>query len=97
MRRWVCFFCCLALLCLSTSCRTKVTEIEYVPVEVKQDIRALAQPLLDLKPQPVVLIEDVQTLSDVMRNSVAFQQSYNEWRTYALSLEDFITGFNTDD
>ena len=93
MKRCTVFFGLFLLLCfLFTSCRTTETVTEYVPIEV--DVSSLAQPILQLRPEPVTLIEDVQTLADAMSNSVAFQKSYMEWRDYALTLEDFITNFN---
>lgn len=91
MMKWKAFcisFLCLA--CLLSSCATKA-ETEYVYVPVELNIQELVQPVLDMRPADVTLIEDVQTLSDVMQNSVSFQQSYNEWRSYAIALEGFIS------
>lgn len=96
MKRWkaFCIFFLLSL-CLFTSCATRtVTEYQYIPV--KLNVTELAQPLLDMRPADVVIIRDVQTLSDVMQNSVAFQQSYNEWHEYATALEGFIKGLDSE-
>lgn len=89
MRKWraFCFF-FLASLCLFTSCVTKTETItEYVPVSL--DINSLIKPILDMRPEEAHLVEDVQTLADVMSNSVAFQTAYQNWRDYALTLEGF--------
>ena len=94
MMKWkaFCIFFLLSL-CLLSSCATKTTT-EYVYVPVDLNVQELAQPVLDMRPADVVLIDDIQTLSDVMQNSVAFQQSYNEWRSYAIALEGFITNLD---
>lgn len=98
MRRCLLLYGFLAVCLFSfSSCTSTKTVTEYVPVPVKTDIGALAQPLLSLRPSDVSIIEDVQTLSDVMQNSVSFQQSYNEWHAYADALEGFITSIDADD
>lgn len=93
MKKWKLFFLLLSLLlCVFTSCRTKVeTVTEYIPVEL--DIETLIQPVLELRP-PTVMLRDVSTLSDAMQNSVAFQKAYMNWRDYALTLESFYLSLN---
>ena len=95
MRKWKAFYICFfALVCLFTSCATKtVTEYQYIPVEL--NVGELAQPVLDMRPADVSLIEDVRTLSDAMQNSVSFQKSYNEWHSYADALEGFIRNLDS--
>lgn len=73
---------CLSLL---VSCHSTETVTEYVPVEI--DLERLVQPVLDLRPEDVVLIDDPKDLSDIMQNSVSFQYAYENWRLYAMSLE----------
>ena len=83
----------IALCLILCSCRTTETVVEYVPVAI--DIEGMIQPILKMRPSDVVLIEDVQTLSDVMTNSVAFQEAYENWRAYALALEGFYKSIDT--
>ena len=95
MKKWILWSgLCFALLFLFTSCVTKTeTVTEYIPVTL--DVKSLAQPLLGMRPADVQLIENVETLSDVLQNSVSFQQSYNEWHAYADALEGFITSLDS--
>ena len=96
MKLWKALCCFFLVLCLfGTSCRHTETITEYIPVEV--DVAGLVQPLLDIRPQPVVLIEDVQTLSDIMENSVAFQNAYMDWKAYAEALESFCLSLGSSD
>lgn len=95
MKKWkVCFGVFFALCCLFTSCRTTETVVEYVPVEL--DVAGLVQPIVEQRPADVVLIEDVQTLADVMSNSVAFQKAYEDWKAYAITLEEFCLSLNSE-
>lgn len=76
----------VVLLVLS-SCKTPDPQVEYVPVEL--DVETLIQPILDMRPETVNLIDDPRTLSDLMSNSVSFQFAYERWMDYALTLEGF--------
>lgn len=95
MKKWkVCFCVFFVLCCLFTSCRTVETVTEYVPVEL--NVAELVKPIVDQRPADVVLIEDVQRLSDVMENSVAFQKAYADWRAYAITLEEFCLSLSSE-
>ena len=76
------------LLCLC-SCKTVETQTEYVPVTL--DIEELIEPITELRPQDPQLIDAPSDLSDIMENSVSFQYAYENWKAYALSLEQFYT------
>ena len=82
----------LLLVCLLVSCRTTETVVEYVPVEL--DVETLIKPIIQLRPADVILITNPETLSDIMQNSVAFQYAYQNWRDYAVTLENFYLELN---
>lgn len=77
----------LAIILLAVSCKTVEVRTEYVPVTL--DYETLIKPITELRPEEVKLIDAPQDLSDIMQNSVSFQYAYENWKSYALSLEQF--------
>lgn len=73
-------------ICSLVGCSTPSKEY----VIVSPDFLNTFQPLLATRPSEPELIEDVNTLEDVMHNSVAFQKAYYDFRQYSLSLEQAI-------
>ena len=79
----------LSVFCIlfCVSCKTGETKTEYIPVTL--DIETLMEPITELRPEEVQLIDAPIDLSDIMQNSVSFQYAYENWRNYALTLEQF--------
>ena len=92
MKKWAFFIFCVLLLLCSTSCRTTKTEtiIEYVPVEL--DLSGAIEPVFKLRPDnsKLDIRENVETLSDIVFNSLAYQMGWERWQTYAEALEQVI-------
>ena len=82
----------IAVILLAVSCKTAEVQTEYIPVEL--DVETLIEPILELKPEDVKLIDAPQDLSDIMENSVSFQYAYENWKSYALTLEQFYLSLN---
>ena len=87
--------CCLALLCLFTSCATKETEfIEVsVPRLVAVDIDDLVDPVLKQRPDNSLLeinAGPILELCDVVENSATYLHAWSMWQNYAETLEDTI-------
>lgn len=96
MRRWILLsFLCLSLLFLSTSCQTKVVT-EYVPMEI--DLTDVVCPVLQQRPDnsKVKVIEDIQTLEDIVQNSAAYMYAWEVWESYADALEQTIIGIRDE-
>lgn len=80
-----------------SSCKTPAPEVitEYVPVHYDWD--TLLNPIKRHRPEVVQLIENPETLSDIMQNSVSFQYAYENWKAYALALEGFYHSFKASE
>lgn len=85
----------LAVILLAVSCKTAEVKTEYVTV--MPDVETLIEPILELKPEDVQLIDSPQDLSDIMENSVSFQYAYENWKTYALTLEQFYLSLTDEE
>lgn len=77
----------LAIILLAVSCKSAEVKTEYIPIEI--DYEELIEPILQLKPSDPELIDAPQDLSDIMQNSVSYQYAYQNWKSYALTLEGF--------
>ena len=93
MKTWKAFFfLSLVLLLCFTSCKSTKTEtvIEYVPVEI--DLTEAVAPVKALRPDNSKLefIVDIQTVSDIVANSLTYQSAWEQWQNYAEALEDVM-------
>ena len=82
----------LALLLVLVSCKSTETRIEYVPVTT--DYTDIINPVFKLRPefipQDLLRPEEILTLEDVIHNSVCYQYAMENWRDYAVTLEDVL-------
>lgn len=90
----------LAVSMTLVSCRSTETRIEYVPVTT--DYTDVIDPVFKLRPDylPKDLLgpDEILTLEDVMHNSVCYQLAMENWRSYAITLEDVLLALaNPDD
>lgn len=83
------FILCVVVVLVLTGCKTSET-VAVTPEPI--DIRPQKQILFDTKPKnDYDIILDVQTIDDVVHNSGQYLKAWQQWETYALGLEDFIT------
>lgn len=78
----------LASLLLLVSCKTTPVAEQKEPVDLKPSINML----FDTRPnnEDIRIIEDVQTLDDIIDNSAAYLMAWELWENYADSLEKYI-------
>ena len=78
----------LASLLLLVSCKTTPVAEQKEPVDLKPSI----QMILDTRPrnEDIRIVEDVQTLDDIIDNSAAYLMAWELWENYADSLEKYI-------
>ncbi len=84
MKKVLLFF---AIILLAVSCKSAEVKTEYIPIEINYE--ELIEPILQLKPSDPELIDAPQDLSDILQNSVSYQYAYQNWKSYALTLEGF--------
>ncbi len=79
----------LLMALMLTSCQTGVVT-EYVTVT--PDITDVVEPVLMQRPDnsTVEVITDVQTVEDIVSNSVSYMYAWRMWETYADALETTI-------
>lgn len=83
------FILCIVVVLVLTGCKTSET-VAVTPEPI--DIKPQKQILFDTKPKnDYDIILDVQTIDDVVHNSGQYLKAWQQWETYALGLEDFIT------
>lgn len=83
------FILCVVVVLVLTGCKTSETAV-VTPEPI--DIKPQMQILFDSKPKnDYDIILDVQTIDDVVHNSGQYLKAWQQWETYALGLEDFIT------
>lgn len=78
------------------SCALQEATKEYEFITVKPDYTHVFDPLFASRPEPPALVEDIETLSDVMYNSTQFQVAYYSMCDYADSLERAINSLLSD-
>ena len=97
MKKWK-GFCCFALALLLSftfvSCTT--TKIEYVPMKV--DLTDVTDPVLMQRPDnsQILVIENPQTLEDIVENSAAYLYGWSVWQSYADALEQTLIHIRED-
>ena len=82
-------FIVILLVVLLTACQTPVVKVvEVEPVDLGPGIDLL----FDSRPKNETLdiVENVQTLHDVINNSAEYLRAWELWETYAESLEHYL-------
>lgn len=82
----------LVALALLVSCKSAEPLIETRYVSVPVDISSSMELVISTRPETSFdLIEDIQTVADIMANSMAYQTAWERWQDYAFRLEDYLT------
>lgn len=86
VKKWILWLLCVLLLLVS--CKTAPVTEQKEPVDLKPSITML----FDTRPKDenFKIIEDVQTLDDIIDNSAAYLMAWELWEVYAESLERYI-------
>lgn len=87
MRKINAFMAVLCVLCVLVSCKSaEVQKVEPV------DLQPSMQILFDSRPDnsQLEIIEDVQTVDDIVLNSAEYLRAWELWETYSDSLELYI-------
>lgn len=84
--KWILWLLCALLLLVS--CKTTPVAEQKEPVDLKPSINML----FDTRPrnEDIRIVEDVQTLDDIIDNSAAYLMAWELWEVYAESLEQYI-------
>lgn len=81
----------MALVVLVVSCRSAEPLIETRYVTVPTDISSSMNMVMSTRPEMEFdVVTDIQGVSDIMANSLAYQTAWERWQDYAFRLEDYL-------
>lgn len=81
----------LVALALLVSCKSAEPLIETRYVSVPVDISSSMAMVMATRPEiEFDVVTDIQSVSDIMANSLAYQTAWERWQDYAFRLEDYL-------
>ena len=77
---------------LLVSCKTSEPAVQVEPIDIAPSMEIL----FDARPDnsKLNIITDIKTIEDIVHNSAEYVKAWEEWETYAYTLEDFIEEVN---